>query len=53
MLVRHFRSKGLEVLTLTKNNGLEELKPLLKENHHSVKNTEWSERSTSYQSLLL
>ena len=52
-LVRHFRSKGLDVFTLDRSNGLEELIPLLNEYLHSVKNTEWTEPSTSYQSLLL
>ena len=32
-LVRHFRSKGLEILTLTKNNGLDELKSFINKNY--------------------
>ena len=32
-LVRHSRSKGLEILTLTKNNGLDELKSFINKNY--------------------
>ncbi|HIB98512.1 TPA: hypothetical protein EYO63_02255, partial [Candidatus Poribacteria bacterium] len=41
-LTRHFREKGLDTFTLTKDNGLEELKPFVNNYQLPVKNTDSS-----------